>query len=247
MICLTAFTLCFNGIYTDITNSILFCKFDDNNLIQITFKNYYHAFKPAIMRTMVITMDELVNNKELYIVYLLSTLLTTNHGEIFQIGIKDLKEFQIYNYKHFNNRVITGYRVISKKDFKHLKITYPYDVVPENKVVSKKETFVYLWNTDPTAWNIGNIAESHQETKNACKKFYKQIMKNKSLNFLLQILSDILENFIEVITNELIDIEENVKKDSDEFYKNILGVLFLTDVKKLVFLSEDIVKMIICS
>ena len=53
------------------------------------------------------------------------------------------------------------------------------------------------------------------------------------------------ENLINDMTNELIEIEKDVKKDSDEFYKNIIGFLFLTDIKKPVFLSEDISKMII--
>ena len=243
MFCLTAFTVCFNGIYTDITNSIVFCKFDHTNLVQITFKNYYHAWKPPIMRTMVISMNELENNTELYTVYLLSTLLTTNHGKIYQIDKNQLKELQIYT--RINNHVILGYRVISKRDFKHLKITYQYKDPEFNKVVGEEGTFVYMWDTNPFEWDIQNIVESNQSTINACKKFYKQIMKNKSSKFLLEVLSEILKNLINDMTNELIDIEKDVKKDSDEFYKNIIGFLFLTDIKKPVFLSEDISKIII--
>ena len=245
MFCLTAFTLCFNGVYANITNSILFCKFKNSNLVQITFRIYCSSEKPPIFRTMVITMNELVNNKELYEVYLLSTLLTTNHEKIFQIDFNTLNELQVFNCP--NNYVISGYRVISKSDFKKLKIISKYNFPNKDKIVSDENTFIYMWDSNPFEWNIQNIVESNQNTKDACKNFYKQIMKNKSSKFLLDVLSDILENLVNELTNELNLIEEDVKKDSDEFYKTIFAYLFLTDNKKEIFLSEDIAKLIILS
>jgi len=221
-------------------NSILFTNFD-NNYVQITFKINKNEYKPNLKRTMVITVEELYNNKELLQLYLLSTLLTENPKIIFKLTKKKSREFRVYNSNEFNY-ILSGFRVICKDNLKHLHDRFKELPAIENRVVSNELSFIYMWNKDLNLWDINKIVESSQDTKTECKKFYKHIMKKKTSKFLLDVLNEIVSDNIEYIEKEIEILEEAIKEDINEYNKSLLSYLFLT---KTISINEDISKMII--
>ena len=228
--------MCYNGVFTDFNNSIQFSKFDDK-LIQINGKMFSQncPFKFSVRKNMVITIEELYENKQLYIAYMLSLLMTVRQGKIFQFSESQMRIFGVPPYR-INNYFIRGYRSIIKN-----KLGIPsYALYGSNPVsaslIPNQQTFIYMWDNNPQYWDP-EIVESSELNKLKCKKFIKNILKGhlNSDKKIMNLLNGILERLIENFEDELNSIEEfysEIDLTMEKF--KTLTELFSADIAKII-------------
>jgi hypothetical protein len=204
---ISAFTLSYNSIYSNIYDSILFRKIN-NDLIEITANLFLDVnFNKHVQWSLIISFKELIKNKELYLVYLMSQLMTSFPY------FYDYKGNVILHKTIFDNYFLRGYAILINSNDRTSNYIRPHEV-SKNYITSRE---INIYEIDKSLNINGNNDNDNdnditQISENKlCYKCIDKILKNTLING-NTVQSDIMFLFNQLLETYLKKFEEEVNE-----------------------------------
>lgn len=201
---ISAFTLSYNSIYTNVYDSILFKKIINENdnknendeLIEITANLFLDVnFNKHVKWSLIITFKELIKNKDLYLIYLMSQLMTTSPY------FYNYKGDVILNKNNYQSYFLRGYAILINSNDRTSCYIRPHEI--SKNYITFREINIY---------EINDITTNIYENK-LCYKCIEKILKNTIINGntvqfdIMFLFNQILETYLKKFEKEVNEIE----------------------------------------
>lgn len=202
---ISAFTLSYNSIYSNVYDSILFRKINVNDLIEITANLFLDVnFNKHVQWSLIISFKELIKNKELYSVYLMSQLMTSFPY------FYDYKGNVILHKTKFDNYFLRGYAILINKNDRTSSYIRPHEI--SKNYITSREINIYEIDKSLNINDNDNINDITQISENKlCYKCIDKILKNTLING-NTVQSDIMFLFNQLLETYLKKFEEEVNQ-----------------------------------
>ena len=207
---ISAFTLSYNSIYSNVYDSILFRKINvnDNDLIEITANLFLDVnFNKHVQWSLIISFKDLIKNKELYSVYLMSKLMTSFPY------FYDYKGNVILHKTKFDNYFLRGYAILINRNDRTSNYIRPHEV--SKNYITSREINIYEIdkslniNDNDNEINDNDITQISENK--LCYKCIDKILKNTLING-NTVQSDIMFLFNQLLETYLKKFEEQINE-----------------------------------
>jgi hypothetical protein len=203
---ISAFTLSYNSIYSNVYDSILFRKINnnDNDLIEITANLFLDVnFNKHVEWSIIISFKELIQNKELYLIYLMSELMTSPH-------FYDYKGNIILHKTKFDNYFLRGYAILINRNDRTNGYIRPHE--NSTDYITSREINIYEIDKSLNIIDNDNCNNDNISENKLCYRAIDKILKNTIINnhtvqsHIIFLFNRLLETYLKKFEEEINDI-----------------------------------------